>query len=242
MVRRAVLLAADRGTRLGAITADYPKALLEVAGKPIIRHAIEGLSKAGVRELTVVTGHHAALLESDIGSGDNLTPAIRYVRQHELDGTARALARVRDWLGADQFLFGWADILVEPANYINVTEAARGADGALAVNYVDDPFAGAAVYVNRAKRIERIVERLPRGTSTTHWNNAGFGILPPSIWSVIDSVLPSLRGEYELPQAIAALVKSGAHLRAVPVSGPWFDIGTPPDLEAAKAAWARRTW
>jgi NDP-sugar pyrophosphorylase family protein len=39
-----------------------------------------------------------------------------------------------------------------------------------------------------------------------------------------------------LPQAIAALVEGGAVLRAVPIDGPWFDIGTPESLEAARSA------
>lgn len=240
-VRRAVLLAAGRGTRLGAITANYPKALIEIGGKPIIRHAMEGLRRAGVVELTIVTGHHAALLESEVGPGDDLTPAIRYVRQQEIDGTARALALARDWLNNAPFFFGWGDILVEPSNFINVIEGARDADGVLAVNYVEDPFLGAAVYVDSGMGIEHIIEKPPHGSSTTHWNNAGFGVLPPSIWPAIDALQPSVRGEYELPQAIAALVASGVHLRAVPVVGSWFDIGTPGDLDAARAAWALRT-
>ena len=240
-VRRAVLLAAGRGTRLGAITATYPKALVEVGGKPIIRYAIEGLRSAGVDELTIVTGHHGALLESEVGLGDDLTPAIRYVRQMQIDGTARALALTQDWLGDDAFFFGWGDILVDPGNFARVFEAAHDSEGVLAVNYVEDPFLGAAVYVDSGMGIEHIIEKPPHGSSTTHWNNAGFGVLPPSIWPAIDALQPSVRGEYELPQAIAALVASGVHLRAVPVVGSWFDIGTPGDLDAARAAWALRT-
>lgn len=241
MVRKAVLLAAGRGARLGAITANYPKALVEVGGKPIIRYAIEGLRSAGVEELTIVTGHHAALLESELGPGDDLTPSIRYVRQTQIDGTARALALARGWLADAPFFFGWGDILVDPGNFTSVIDAAQNGEGVLAVNDVDDPFLGAAVYVDNGMHIERIVEKPPRGTSTTHWNNAGFGVLPPSIWPAIDSLRPSVRGEYELPQAIASLVASGVHLRAVPVVGAWFDIGTPSDLEAARAACGLQT-
>ena len=186
----------------------------------------------------MVTGHFGDLLESEVGTGEDLNLAIRYVRQETVDGTARALALTRTWLGRETFFFGWGDILVEPQNYASVLGAAHGAEGSLAVNFVADPFAGGAVYVDSAMRIQRLVEKPPAGTSTTHWNNAGFGVLPPTIWSIIDTLQPSARGEYELPQAIAALVESGAHLRAVPVSGPWFDIGTLSDLDAARAAWA----
>jgi len=241
VVDKAVLLAAGRGTRLGAITANYPKPLINVGGKPIIVHILHGLFAAKVCEVTIVTGHFADLLEAEIGNGDGSGMSIRYVRQAQLNGTARALALAREWLDDERFFFGWGDILVAPGNYRNVVRASRPADGALAVNHVEDPFAGGAVYVDEAMRIEGIVEKPAKGTSTTQWNNAGFGVLGSEIWPIIDALEPSERGEYELPQAVAALVKSGANVRAVPVEGPWFDIGTPADLDAARAAWAKRT-
>jgi dTDP-glucose pyrophosphorylase len=73
----------------------------------------------------------------------------------------------------------------------------------------------------------------------TNYNNAGFGVLPAQIWAEIDALAVSERGEYELPRAIAALVTSGARLRAVPVMGTWWDIGTPEDLDAARRSWER---
>ena len=104
----------------------------------------------------------------------------------------------------------------------------------LGVNEVDDPWAGAAVYVDEQWRVQKIVEKPPQGSSDTRWNNAGLGVLGPEIWPHVDALQPSARGEYELPQAIAALVASGANVGAVPVRGQWFDIGTAEDLETAR--------
>ncbi len=238
MITRAILFAAGRGTRLGAITANYPKALLDVGGRPIIVRILDGLAGAGITEVAIVTGHSAGLLEAEVGTGEQSGLRILYIRQVDLDGTARALGLCRRFLGDDQFFWSWADILVERANYTRVLKTARFADAAVAVNEVADPWAGGAVYVDDAMRVTRIVEKPPAGTSTTHWNNAGFGVLGPAIWPAIDRLQPSERGEYELPRAIAAIVDSGVEVRAVPVEGPWFDVGTPEDLEAARAAYA----
>ncbi len=239
MITEAVLFAAGRGTRLGAITANYPKALLDVGGRPIIVHVLDGLLRAGIAEVAVITGHSAGLLEAEVGTGGQSGLRISFVRQETLDGTARALGLCREFFGDDRFFWSWGDILVEPPNYARVLRSARFADAVIAVNEVDDPWAGGAVYVDDAMRVVRIVEKPPAGTSTTHWNNAGFGVLGPAIWPEIERLQPSARGEYELPRAIAAMVDSGIELRAVPVEGPWFDVGTQEDLESARAAYAR---
>ena len=237
MISKAVLLAAGRGTRLGALTVNTPKPLLRVGGRPIIAHILHGLRAAGVEEATIVTGHLADLLESELGDGEATGLDLRYARQDQPDGTARALNLARDWVGEDQFFFGWGDILVRPENYRNIIRLAPTADAVIAVNSVDDPWAGGAVYVDGSNVVQRIVEKPPKGASTTNWNNAGFGVLGPTIWPEVDRLQPSARGEYELPQAIAALVESGARVIAVPVEGDWFDIGTPEDLARARAAW-----
>ena len=238
MTTRAILLAAGRGTRLGALTAHMPKPLLEVGRKPIIVHIIDGLIAAGVRKFAIVAGYLAEELQAGLGNGSQSGVEIQYFRQQELNGTARALALARKFAGSEPFFFGWGDILVRPTNYRQAIRTARFADAAIAVNEVDDPWAGGAVYVDSGFRVTRMVEKPARGTSTTPWNNAGFGVLGPEIWPLIDALEPSPRGEFELPQAVAGLVALGLDVRAVPVEGPWFDIGTPENLAAARAAFA----
>jgi len=241
VIAKAILLAAGRGTRLGALTDTTPKPLLVVSGRPIIVHILDGLHRAGVDDVLIVTGHLGDVIERELGNGAHSGMRIEYARQRELDGTARALALGREFVAGERFFFGWGDILVRPENYRRVIRAAWDEDFAavLAVNDVDDPAIGAAVYVDEAFGVERIVEKPAPGTSSTRWNNAGFGVLGPTIWPVLAALAVSPRGEYELPQAIAALVASGTAVRAVPVEGPWFDIGTLEQLDAAREAFRR---
>jgi len=240
VIEKAVILAAGRGTRLGALTANYPKPLLEVGGRPIIVHVLDGMARAGISDVTIVTGHFGQLLEAEVGTGEQAGLHIRYVRQEEPEGTARALALAREHVGAGQFLAAWGDILVRPENYQRMMKAARFADIVIAVNEVDDPWAGAAVYVDEQMQVQRIIEKPEPGSSSTRWNNAGLFVLGPAIWAEIDRLAPSERGEYELPSALAALVDGGADVRAVPIEGPWFDVGTPDDLERAREVFGRR--
>jgi dTDP-glucose pyrophosphorylase len=231
-----VLLAAGRGTRMGALTAQTPKPLLAVAGEPIIAHILAGLRAAGVTRVVVVTGYRGEQIEAALGDGAALGVALRYVRQAHPEGTARALLLAEPLIEADTFVLGWGDILIERPFYAEFAQAfaARPCEAQLAVNPVDDPWQGAAVYVNKQWRVTRLEEKPPRGTATTPWNNAGLFVFRHTIFDHARRVAPSARGEHELPQAIAHMVRDGCNVRAVPVRGFWSDVGTPADLERAR--------
>jgi dTDP-glucose pyrophosphorylase len=81
-----------------------------------------------------------------------------------------------------------------------------------------------------------LVEKPPRGSSATCWNNAGLFVFTPLIFQYAGRLAPSARGEYELPQAIATMITDGHLVRALPVRGFWSDLGTPQDLSAAEDA------
>src|SRR5690606_38426575 len=52
----AVVLAAGRGTRMGAITETLPKPLVPVLGRPALEWVVESLSMCGIRRFVIVTG------------------------------------------------------------------------------------------------------------------------------------------------------------------------------------------
>jgi dTDP-glucose pyrophosphorylase len=237
---QAVVLAAGRGSRMGTLTAATPKPLLAVAGQPIVARVLRGLAGAGVRRAVVVTGYLGEQVEAALGDGAALGLALSYRRQSQPDGTARALLLVEEWVGAAPFVLHWGDILVPAAFYPAFAEAfaARPCAVQLAVNPVDDPWRGAAVYVDGDWRVTRVEEKPPRGRSQTSWNNAGIMALTAPVFDYARRLPPSPRGEYELPQAVAQMVRDGCAVRAVPVRGGWSDVGTPADLAAAEALFA----
>ncbi len=234
MIERAVVLAAGRGTRLGELTATTPKPLLEVAGQSLISHVLEGIRDAGIYEVIIVTGYRSADIEDHTWGFAGLS--IRYARQDAPRGTAHAIGMASRYLRDRPFLYTWADVLVEPSTYQRVAHAAEQADAVIAVNRVEDPSDGAAVSFDEEGWVTSIVEKPEAGTSDTPWNNSGIGVLSPEAWPLIDRIEPSARGELELTDALAAMVQAGSKVRAVPVEGYWFDIGTPERLAEARAA------
>ena len=67
---KAVILAAGKGTRMKELTNELPKPMLRVQGKPILEHIVNGIVSAGVREIFIVTGFRAEVIEDYFGSGE----------------------------------------------------------------------------------------------------------------------------------------------------------------------------
>lgn len=231
-MRDAILLAAGRGTRMKELTEDTPKPMLAVAGRPILEHILRELAAAGVERFVLVTGYRADKIEAHFGDGAAFGVEIRYRRQTVQDGTARALLLGRDVVGDRPCLLGWGDILTDPRNYPRLVGrfVEAGVDLLLAVNWVEDPYRGAAVSLDERNRIVSIVEKPPRGTATTHWNNAGIAVFGPALFDYAARVGKSPRGEYELPDAFTAMIRDGRAVEALPLEGLWSDVGTPEDL------------
>jgi len=238
LLMMAVILAAGRGTRMGALTAHTPKPLLGLKGRPIIEHIITGLQAAGVDAAVIVTGYRGEQIEARLGDGSRFGLRLTYRRQERREGTARALLLAADAAAHQPFVLSWGDIVVAGANYAALTAdfARHPCDALLMVNEMDDPWRGAAVYVDAEWRVTQLIEKPPRGASQTRWNNAGVFVLTPLIFAYAARLPASARGEYELPQAIAAMISDGRVVRACAVRGFWSDLGTPEDLAAAEGA------
>ena len=239
-ISTAVLLAAGRGKRLGALTDDTPKPLLDIAGAPLISHIVDALGSAGLTHFIVLTGYLSEQIEGWAKTylQENAGIKITTVRQPELNGTGGAMLVAKARLsGQTRFVFGWGDILMDRANYPRFIHHARNDeyDLMLAVNRVKDPFRGAAVYVTPHMIVERLDEKPAPGTAKTEWNNAGLFASGQILFEYLERLKPSVRGELELPGAIAQMIGDGRVVRAVDMRGFWSDVGTPEDLEAARA-------
>jgi dTDP-glucose pyrophosphorylase len=228
----AVVLAAGRGTRLGTIGVDTPKALVPVAGVPAIDRILDALGSDGFADLVVVTGHRAEEVERHLASRP-----LGFVRQDEPRGTADALLAAHEAVGDSPFLVTWVDVLVAPGTYRRVAAAASDDDAAVAVNHLDDLSAGGAVAIDEGL-VTSITEK---PGPVAGWNLTGVLGLDAAVWPYVEVVERSVRGEYEIPDALNAWIGGGARISAVAVEGAVFEIGTPEGLSAASAAYSGET-
>lgn len=106
--KAAMVLAAGLGTRMRPLTDDRPKALVEVAGKPLIDHTLDRLVEAGVERAVVNVHHFADLMEAHLARRDNLEIIISDEREGLLD-SGGGIAKAMPHLGLEPFFVANTD-------------------------------------------------------------------------------------------------------------------------------------
>jgi len=226
-IDRAVILAAGRGTRMREMTNDVPKPMIEVRGKPVLQHIVEGLRDAAVRKFLIIVGYHAETVRNFFGDGRRHTVAIEYATQTVQDGTGRVVNLARDFTSGSPFILSYGDILISPENYKRMVDLPDACEAVITVTRAEDVSKGGAVFVNEQMELVDLREKPKPGEPTSPWYNAGLYAFRPSIFEFIAKLNPSPRGEYELTDAIRGLAHSGGKVRALELTGEWADVRDP---------------
>ncbi|MBM3838340.1 MAG: nucleotidyltransferase family protein [Verrucomicrobia bacterium] len=243
---KAVILAAGKGTRMRELTNELPKPMLKIQGRPILEHILEGLIASGIREFCVVTGFRAEAIETHFGNGSRWGAAIRYARQTVQDGTGKAPELAKGFVGSDSFLLTYGDILVKPETYKQMIERfSQGQfSGLVTVTRGEDVTKGGINLFDAEFCLRRIIEKpsaeqfadlrrdgwLKPGDPI--WYNAGIYIFRPALFEFTATLQKSPRGEYELPDAINALLGQGHKIAGLEIQGRWVDVRDPEVLAA----------
>ncbi len=228
-IRKAVILAAGRGTRMESLTDDCPKPMLLLDGRPMLAHLIERLESVGVEQICIIVGYKAEMVKEYFAAHPPRAATLHYELQATQDGTGSATLLSKTFVDGEAFLMTFGDIMVDASVYAEMFDLADGAEIVLTVKHVDDPYQGAAVYVD-GDRVVKVIEKPPKGKSTTNFNNAGIYVFSPAVFEKLARLKPSARGEYELTDAAHESVTSGEVVRWHEIKGFWRDVGRPEDL------------
>lgn len=238
---KAVILAAGKGTRMKELTNEVPKPMLRVQGAPILEHILLGLKFAGVREVFIVTGFRADVIENYFGDGAKWEMKIQYGRQLVQDGTGKAPELAKDFVGASPFILTYGDILVKPETYARMIKrySEDYFSGVVTVTGSEDVTKGGLFFFDEKFCLKHLVEK-PDATQLeqlrrdawlkpgeTAWYNAGIYIFRPSLFEFTARLQKSPRGEYELTDAIAGLIQTHHPLAGLRIEGRWVDVRDP---------------
>ena len=238
---KAVILAAGKGTRMKELTSELPKPMLRVQGVPILEHILLGLKSAGIREYFVVTGWRADAIESYFGDGAKWGVKISYGRQVVQDGTGKAPELAKEFVGASTFLLTYGDILVKPETYKQMIKRFNEDyfSGVVTVTGSEDVTKGGLFFFDEKFCLKHLVEKPTAAEieqlrregmlqpGDTAWYNAGIYIFRPSLFEFTAKLQKTARGEYELTDAIAGLIKAHYPLAGLRIEGRWVDVRDP---------------
>lgn len=223
---KAIIPLAGAGRRLKPQTHTLPKALLNVAGKPILGHILDELIGAGIDHVVIVVGRFGEGIRRYVK--ENYDIVAEFVEQHERRGIGHAIYLTRDLVAPDEPILIVLGDTIFKADFESVI---GGPTSAIGVRAVEDPSRFGVVQVE-----DHNVARLVEKPDTPVSNLAIVGIyyfvrsrvLFEALAEIIDEGVTT-KGEVQLTDAVTKMIEKGESVRAVTVTG-WFDCGEPEAL------------
>ena len=222
MIENALILAAGKGTRMWPLTENSPKPLLPICGLPIIERQIQELKKIGVKKLYILIGYQMKELSDYLGKNKSGID-IQYIVQKEQKGTGHAVNQAKNIIKGNFYCIS-GDLIVDSKNLERLKK--KKDELTMMVTKVKDG-SNFGVIESMNDRLVSINEKGISGKSTI---NAGIFLFNEKIFDAIDNIEKSIRGEYELTDALQA-ISNDIHI--LEYQGFWKDIGAPWDLITA---------
>lgn len=226
-----MILGAGLGSRMGDLTADVPKPLLDLGGEPLLGHVLDRVCEAGVTEVYVNLHYKADLMRKFVEARPTPVP-VRTRTEPRLTGPAGALRLFADELRQhDAVLVASADVVAgESLRHLIGTHASRPAALTFACTQVREAYRYGVLDIGPDDGVRGAQEKPDIPGDELRWISAGIYCLDPH---VIDQI-PADRA-YDFARDLApALIESGERVGVHRLAGYWRDIGTPQALAAAR--------
>jgi len=215
-MKQAVILAAGEGLRLKPFTVNKPKAMISIAGKPVIQYVLEALAANGIRDIILVVGHQKEQIFDYVGDGKQFGVEVKYVTQQHLLGTGHALAQA-EGLTEEEFLVLAGNKLIKAET---IAQIVRTEPPGILVKMVKNP-SGYGMVVYKEGKIAGIVEKPVRLES---------GYINTGIYVLNRQFFRYLSAELALPEAINQMLARGETMNVVETDQTWLDIVYPWDI------------
>lgn len=186
----AMILCAGFGTRLGDLTKDTPKPMLELEGKPILEHTILHLKKLGIENIVINLHYLADKITSYFNDGKKFGINITYSYEEKPLGTAGALKKVeKHFKNDDNFLLLYGDI-ISNQNYSDLLDFHISKNDAIATIILHERAkSNSIVEMDNDNKIVKFIERPTNATlfeqKTQNWVNSGLYCFNKKIFDFI---------------------------------------------------------
>jgi glucose-1-phosphate thymidylyltransferase len=224
---KGVVLAGGKATRLRPLTKVTNKHLLPIYDRPLIYYPLQAMARAGVRDVLVITNpEHAGHFIQLLGSGAEFGLKLAYELQEEAGGLAQAVNLAESFVGRDKMLVLLGDNIFTDDLRPAVERFSAQDRGAVIFGVEMEHPEQYGVIEMDGERVVGIEEK-PQAPKS-HLVQTGIYMYDDHIWSHIEQLAPSARGELEITDLNNIYVGEGT-MRCETLSGYWIDAGTSHD-------------
>ena len=221
---KAVIMAGGTGRRLRPLTADKPKPLLPVAGKPILQIIVEQLLDAGIDTVFILTHYKAEMIAEHFGEYTQNSSEVQLIREEAPLGTAGGLRIIADQLDTPFILMN-ADVLTR-LDFAELLAVHLRRQAAMTVGVKQQdlqiPY---GVFESDDEGI--VTNFAEKPVYSLRYNIGIYSLSPASLQYLPDS------GPSDITDLIEKLLRSRERIVEYPVNDYWMDIGRMSDYEKA---------
>lgn len=266
-IRKAVIIAAGKGTRFLPVTRSVPKEMLPLVDKPLIHYSVEEAINSGIENIIVITARGKSSMEDyfdrcvelecfleEKGDTEKLERMYRLsamadiwsIRQKEQKGLGHAILAARGAVGNEPFAVILPDDIIDSEvpvlkRLVDIFEEYRA--GVVAVEKVSDADTGrygiaeTEPVSGRVSRVRKLMEKPAPEQTPSRLGIVGRYVFTPEIFDMIARTSPGAVGEIQITDAMQLLLSEQA-LYAFELEGTRHDTGTPAGWLKANIAYA----
>jgi len=233
----ALVLTAGLATRLQPLSSVRAKAVLPVAGTPLVIRILQRLRDAGIRRVVLNLHHRAGSITRIVGDGSTIGLEVRYSWETEILGSAGGPARALPLLESDRFLIVNGDTLADvDLQAIAARHVDTNAQVTMAVVDADPRYN--AIQANEAGIVTRFPSRTTATTGTTGtFHYIGIQAVNAAVFA---GIAPDVRSETVHGIYPALIASRPGAVRVFHTAAEFFDIGSPRDYLATALTLAAR--
>ncbi|MDH7600962.1 MAG: sugar phosphate nucleotidyltransferase [Armatimonadota bacterium] len=238
-IRRAIIPAAGKGTRLLPLTKAVPKELIPLGKRPVLEHVVEECIACGIEEIVFVISSEKEAIRRHFGDSDGKIRFL-YAYQHQPLGLAQAIGCARDFATDEPFAVVLGDSVIASASSLlpfrRVIDTFERTHADAVVLVQPTPREQLSRYgvvkpkdtTSSSFEIEDIVEKPLPHEAPSIYAVAGRYVFKPFIFDYIDRTPRGAKGEYQLSDSIRLMIEDGARVWCVALDNNEVrrDIGT----------------
>lgn len=221
---KVVIIAGGKGTRIASVNSEIPKAMMPIAGKPVLEYQIELAVRYGFNDIILIIGHLGNIIEEYFQDGAKWGASIQYFKEVKALGTAGALSLIREILYEDFFVFYGDTIMDVDLPQMLAFHRDKNADASLFLHPNDHPYDSDIVEIDENRKITNFFSKpYPEGFVSKNLVNAALYVLSPKLIDLIPFNQKSDFGKDIFPDCL----KEGLNLYGYISSEYIKDMGTP---------------